>query len=264
MRDPLPASPAHAAVRWRDLTALSRVEIVRELALPLPWLALALIAGHAGMHAITVLATFVLFMTGLRLTHNAFHRTLGLPRRGDDAVMFALSALLGGAMHAIEHTHLRHHARCMARDDVEGRVALLGFWRALAHSPRYPLLIHIEALRRGTRRQKRWIAAELATVAAIQIAIWCVSDSDTWKTISLSLLFANASAAMVGIWAVHRGCEDAHYAARTSRNPVLNALVGNMFHHLEHHLYPGVPTRRLPVLAQRLDAVATAPLPLVY
>ncbi len=259
MRDPL-----RIAVRWRDLTGLSRLEVVTELALPLPWLALALIAGQAGLHAITVLASFVMFMTGLRVTHNAFHRTLGLPRRGGDIVMFTLSALLGGAMHAIEHTHLRHHARCMASDDVEGQVALLGFWRALAHSPRYPLLIHVQALRHGTRRQKRWIALELTTVAAIQIAIWCVSDSDTWKTISLSLLFANASAAMVGIWAVHRGCEHTGYAARTSRNPVLNALVGNMFHHLEHHLYPGVPTRRLRILAQRLDAAAAVPLPRVY
>jgi fatty acid desaturase len=26
-----------------------------------------------------------------------------------------------------------------------------------------------------------------------------------------------------------------------------------MFYHLEHHLFPRVPTRRLPVLAERLD-----------
>ena len=29
-----------------------------------------------------------------------------------------------------------------------------------------------------------------------------------------------------------------------------------MFFHLEHHLFPAVPTRRLPILAGRLDAVA--------
>lgn len=30
----------------------------------------------------------------------------------------------------------------------------------------------------------------------------------------------------------------------------------DMFFHVEHHLYPAVPTRRLPILARRLDAVA--------
>jgi fatty acid desaturase len=29
-----------------------------------------------------------------------------------------------------------------------------------------------------------------------------------------------------------------------------------MFFHVEHHLYPAVPTCRLPVLARRLDAAA--------
>ena len=33
-------------------------------------------------------------------------------------------------------------------------------------------------------------------------------------------------------------------------------LTYNMFYHVEHHLFPAVPTRRLPVLAQRLDEAA--------
>lgn len=111
-------------------------------------------------------------MTGLRVTHGAFHRTLGLRGRGNDAVMFVLSVLLGGAMHAIECTHRHHHRACLEADDVEGRIAHLGFWRALLHSP----------------------------------------------------------------------------------------LVVGMFHHLEHHLYPAVPTWRLPELAQRFDAARQLPI----
>ena len=38
------------------------------------------------MACLVVAATFVLFMTGLRVTHNAFHRTLGLSRRSGDVV----------------------------------------------------------------------------------------------------------------------------------------------------------------------------------
>jgi len=29
-----------------------------------------------------------------------------------------------------------------------------------------------------------------------------------------------------------------------------------MFYHVEHHLFPAVPTCKLPILARRLDAVA--------
>jgi len=35
-----------------------------------------------------------------------------------------------------------------------------------------------------------------------------------------------------------------------------DALVAKGFSHVEHHLYPAVPTCRLPVLARRLDAAA--------
>lgn len=239
---------------WRDLVACRPDEVVRELCLPLPWLVLALWAGQSGHPVVAILATFVLFMTGLRVTYNAFHRTLGLPARANDAVMFVLSVLLGGSMHAIEVNHLHHHRHCLAADDVEGRVAYLRFWQALLHSPTYPLLIHREALRRGSHRQKRWIIAELTAVALLQAGVWCVFDSDTLKLMSLVLLAANASAAMVGIWAVHQACDHAGFAARTSRSTLLNAATAGMFRHLEHHLYPAVPTRHLHTLAQRFDA----------
>ena len=32
-----------------------------------------------------------------------------------------------------------------------------------------------------------------------------------------------------------------------------SAVAFNMFFHMEHHLYPRVPTCRLPILAERLD-----------
>lgn len=243
-----------AGVEWRDLVALSQTEILIELCLPLPWLLLALLAGAHGQTAAVIAATFVMFMTGLRVTHNAFHRTLGLSARAGDVVMFALSVLLGGAMHAIEHTHLHHHRDCLAPHDVEGRIAAHGFWRALLHSPAYPLRIHMAAIRNGTRRQRRWIVRELAGVFIVQSVIWFVSDSRTLHWIALSLLFANLSAAMVGIWAVHRGCHQGPHVARTSRSRWLDLVVVNMFHHLEHHRYPAVPTRHLQELARRLDA----------
>ncbi len=242
-----------SAVEWRDLVALTRREVFLELTLPLPWLLIAVVAGHAGQGGLLVVATLVMFMMGLRITHNAFHRNLGISPRGDDLVMLGLSVLLGGAMHAIRHTHLRHHRDCLGKDDVEGQIAHLGFFNAVVRSPIYPLQIHWVALRDGSGRQRRWISIELAAVALLHAAIW-LGESSTLKLMALSLYFANASAPMVGIWAVHRSCEKGQFSARTSRWPLLNALTVSLFNHLEHHLYPAVPTCHLPILAKRLDA----------
>ena len=241
-----------SGVEWRDLVGLTRREIVVELMLPFPWLLAAIMAGHAGQRGWLVFATLVMFMMGLRITHNAFHRNLGIPRSAGDLVMFALSVLLGGAMHAIEYTHLRHHRDTLADDDVEGHIAHLGFFSAVVHSPIYPLQIHWVAMRHGSLRQKCWIAIELAAVFLLHATIW-LGDSSTLQLMALSLYFANASAPLVGIWAVHRGCDHGRFNARTSRSRVLNALTVNLFNHLEHHLYPGVPTCHLPALCRRLD-----------
>ena len=63
--------------------------------------------------------------------------------------------------------------------------------------------------------------------------------------------------AFFAVWTVHHGCEAARGPiARTIRGRVKAVISYDMFFHVEHHLYPAVPTRRLPILARRLDAVA--------
>ncbi len=241
------------ALVWRDLRALSPVQVAAEITLPIPWLISALVFGAFGLWYLTVIATFAMFMTGLRVTHNAFHNTVGLSQKSDDWLMFGLSVLLGGSMHAIEYTHLQHHRDCFGAKDIEGAIARLSFGQALIQSPTYPLRIHHTALKNGSARQKLWVRRELAAVALVQILIWLVLDNSVLQLMALALIFANLTAAMIGIWAVHRSCESTEFSARTSRSKILNTLVYGMFFHLEHHLYPGVPTRNLSVLAQRLD-----------
>lgn len=248
-----------AAVAWRDLVALDRCEVARELVLPFAVLAVALLAGAARCWPLLALASGVMFMAGLRVTHGAFHRSLGLNGRANDVVMFVLSALLGGSMHAIEVTHLRHHRDCLADDDIEGRIVALGFWRALVDSPRYPFAIHRAAWRHGSLRQRRWIAVELVATAIVQALVWSRGGAMLQGIVS-SLYVANALAAMPGIWFVHHGCRHGDGAiARTTRTRWLARLTIGMFHHAEHHAFPAVPTCRLAVLARRIDAVGATP-----
>jgi fatty acid desaturase len=55
---------------------------------------------------------------------------------------------------------------------------------------------------------------------------------------------------------VHYPCHPPdHQIARTERGWLKNVMSYSMFFHLEHHLFPAVPTCKLDRLAARLDEV---------
>jgi fatty acid desaturase len=58
------------------------------------------------------------------------------------------------------------------------------------------------------------------------------------------------------VWTVHHDCENPGPFARTLRGVLKNVATYNMFFHVEHHLFPAVPTCHLPQLAERLDQAA--------
>jgi fatty acid desaturase len=62
--------------------------------------------------------------------------------------------------------------------------------------------------------------------------------------------------AFFAVWTVHHHCDRTHYLARTLRSRVKNAVTFNMFRHIEHHLFPAVPTCHLAKLSERLDVAA--------
>lgn len=249
---------------WKDLVGYKRFETIRELCLPLPFLLAVVVVGeyavaasgwaYWGLLAVMGVAVIYVFMVGLRVAHNAFHGTLGLSRRGDNWIMLVISLMMLGSSHAINYTHLYHHQHCMQKGDVEGELAKLPFWQALYKSPLYPFYIHIVALRDAPIAQKRWIWTELVLSLLVQCGglIWI--ESSTMMFYSLVMLMANVAAPMVGIWAVHRHCEDSPVNARTCRSPLVSWFTCGMFYHAEHHLFPAVPTRHLAALAERIDA----------
>ena len=62
--------------------------------------------------------------------------------------------------------------------------------------------------------------------------------------------------AFFAVWTVHHGCDRHHFIARTLRGKAKNLVSYQMFRHVEHHLYPAVPTCHLRELSDRLDAAA--------
>lgn len=60
--------------------------------------------------------------------------------------------------------------------------------------------------------------------------------------------------AFFAVWTVHHDTTDSPELARTQRSRWKNAITFSMFYHLEHHLFPAVPTIKLPELAKRIDS----------
>jgi fatty acid desaturase len=72
----------------------------------------------------------------------------------------------------------------------------------------------------------------------------------------IAMTVGECFSAFFAVWTVHHDCDRTHFIARTLRNDVKSFVSYNMFYHVEHHLFPAVPTCHLPELSKRLDAVA--------
>jgi fatty acid desaturase len=65
--------------------------------------------------------------------------------------------------------------------------------------------------------------------------------------------FSSLLTAFFAVWTVHHDCETNPFQARTIRGKIKSFLTYSMFFHVEHHLFPAVPTCKLKILAERLD-----------
>lgn len=246
-------------IKWKDLLPYKHHEIANELFLPVPWLLLALWAGHHIQSSlywlpVVLIASFYFFLTGLRLAHNAFHYCIGLSKHATDVVMLVLSVFMLGSLHATQFTHLLHHRHCLKGGDIEGHVAKYSFWMALLKGPLFPLRVHKAALTQGSNRVRRWVAAELSLNLVCLSLVWGVLGIDALKLHTLLMLLAYCLSAFFAVWTVHHDCEENPLdQSRTLRSSWKNLLFYNMFYHTEHHLFPNVPTCHLPELAERLD-----------
>ncbi len=248
--------PRVRSVEWHDLTHLSRAEVANELLLSVPWLGLSLLLASDGLYPLALAASFMFFLAGLRQVHNAYHYALGISRTATEWVMAALSVLMLGSMHAIQINHLRHHSHCMDDDDVEAMSARLTALRAIALGPVFPVRLHAAALAHARVHQRRWILGELGANAVWILVVFAVLDAPVLKYHVIAMALGQCLTAFFAVWTVHHDCDRSHFIARTIRGGLKTALTYHMFFHVEHHLFPKVPTCHLPQLAERLDRAA--------
>jgi fatty acid desaturase len=251
MRDPRVRS-----VEWKDLLQVTRWEVVKELLLVFPWLAVSLLLAYYGWYFFAAGFSFFFFLCGLRVVHNAYHYAMGISRLATEWVMFCLSVMMLSSMHALQQTHIHHHTHCMGDDDVEAASASMKAWQAILYGPRFYIMIQKKGIELANPRQRRWIWAEYAAMAVwVPLALF-VLDVSILKYHVIVMLVGQCLTAFFAVWTVHHDCDRSHFIARTLRSPIKSVIAFDMFFHVEHHLFPSVPTCHLNELSRRLDEAA--------
>ena len=246
--------PSLASVEWQDLRQLSLGVTVYNIFLSLPFLLLSWWSAWQEWWLLALVATFFFFTAALRQADDCYHRTLGVEKLATEAMLFFLSITMLCSTHAIRHTHLNHHRDPLGDSDVEGNWACLPWYQAILGGGIFSIMIQWFGLTHGSSRNRMLVGFDLLLIFAV-IATAFITMHPVLMYHVLVMILANIMVGFFAVWSVHHGCDEVVYA-RSERHPLINLLTFNLLYHIEHHLFPAVPTNHLPTLAKRLDVAA--------
>lgn len=236
-----------------DLTRITPFRRRLALARPPLYLAGYIVAAATHRWLPALAALFLLFCAVISAMHDAVHGALGLRRRATDWTLFLAGALLAVSGHAYRLTHQQHHRVFPGPDDPEGHAARLTPLRCLLDGPLHVPRIWWWAFSRSRRRA--WLVAEAAVPfvalgAGIVLLPWTAG-----LLVYVALVIGGGWLyPLLTVYLPHHDYgEEPVTQARTLRGRLLPTVLLEQTYHLEHHLYPRVPSYKLPELARRLD-----------
>jgi fatty acid desaturase len=235
----------------------------RALALSRPYLGVAAFAGAASLRWwwALPLVVFAIFVAVVTVTHDVVHGSLGLGRRAGEWALFLLGAVLMESGHAYRATHLQHHRLFPHPDDPEGYPARLGMVGAVCYGPVFLARLWWWAFGRAAGRPA--LRLVLLAEAAVPVA-GLAGGVLLWPLTPAPLLYATM--VIVGSWVYplltvylphHDPGDTPLTQTRTLRGRLIPAVFLELTYHLEHHLYPQVPSHQLAELGRRLDPYFT-------
>ena len=225
-------------------------------------------AGNASWIASIGCTMLLTFVTYGSISHDLVHRTLRLPTALNESLLCAIELIAFRCGHAYRITHLNHHKRFPALDDLEGAAARMSWWRALLDGVTLQPRLWIFAFRCGRDRSRivgEAIAVLLLVIAAIAAIHWTIAPVIYAALMILgSWLFP-----FITSFIPHDPKGESELArTRLFRGHVLSIIALEHLYHLEHHLYPQVPHHNWPELGRRLDphfaAAGLRPLRLLF
>jgi fatty acid desaturase len=194
------------------------------------------------------------------LLHEGMHHTLFAGPRWNRWVSFVLGVPVLMSFSAYQVLHLRHHQYLgdpRDPDDYENYsrrprlVWVMHFLRLLAGAFLYLLCIPLLAFRHGTRPQRRRVAEEYVLLAVIGVVVALTVPGEVllWGWF-LPVVLVGYMTNVRGF--TQHGITDAADPFLASRTMKPNRLVAfcllNENYHLEHHLFPEVPSYHLSLL----------------
>lgn len=250
-------------VKWQDLRSLTRGQIAYNVILPYPFLLLSWWFASQSWYVLACGASYLFFAAAFRQAHDGYHHSLGTGKRTTTGILLLLSVLLITSLHSIRATHMEHHRNPLGDSDIEGSLAKVSWWQAMLGGVTYRLSIYRQGLRLSSRRNQRIAYLEFGLIAlviatALVLSVFSIAvpaiamSAQVLMYHILTMMLANASVGIIAVWGVHHDCDET--VARTERNLLVNFLTFNLLYHVEHHLFPAVPSNHLPQLAKRLDA----------
>lgn len=239
----------------RDLLQVSAAKRAVSLITPFILAALFFIfAAHSWWIAALGCPVLLSFLTYGSISHDLVHRTLHLPQWANESLLCAIELIALRSGHAYRVTHLNHHARFPAEDDLEAAAARLPMKSALFDGFTLQYRLYFAALKkRGSHR--KWVICE---GVAIAILLAGAVASLPWTPIPMiycALMIAGSWIFPIATVVIPHDARGEHEWTQTRlfRGNLLSLLACEHLYHLEHHLYPQVPHHNWPRLARRLD-----------
>lgn len=252
--DPALAHLPPLATLGHDLLTTTPTRRWFSLLRPFVMCALYWVFAALGWWPLAVLAVMLLFITIVATAHDLVHQSLDLPPRLNDVLLSLVGMLVFESGHAYQISHLHHHRRFPHDGDPEGDPARMSFWRAVLEGPVFLFRLWGWAWNVAPR-QRRWLAWEAAWfVAGVLGGLWIWP---VFPALLVYVLLVIAGSWVYPVATVHLPHDihgkNALFQTRTLRGRYIPALFLELTYHLEHHLYPSVPSHHYAELSQRLE-----------
>lgn len=240
-----------------DLLDTTRRQRWITLSRPFIGLVAYIAAVYMGWWLLTPLIVFLIFVAVVTATHDVVHQSIGLSERHTEIFLFLMGAVLLESGHAYRTTHWQHHSHFPEDDDPEGYPAKISLWGAILYGPVFIYRLWIWAFRRNAGRpdQRAWLIVEAllfftAVIGGILLIPYTVAV--IWYV--LMAIVGSWVYPVLTVYLPHKDYGDTPLTqTHTLRGTIIPMLFLELTYHLEHHLYPMVPSHNLAELARRLD-----------
>ncbi len=240
-----------------DLLTTTRWQRWQPIGMPFLWAAGFMLAWHLNLYWLSALSLLMAFSASSTSTHDVVHGSLGIKRRESEWLLFLLGAPILESGHAYRLTHLEHHRIFPSHEDLEGEAAHLPIWRVLLEGPTFLPRLWMWAWRKanGKPAQRRWLAIEaILPFAFLAFALLVRGYTTAPLAYFIAVAISSWFYPLFAVHLPHRHFGDSKVSqAWTLRGRLIPRLFRPLAFHLEHHLYPMVPSHNLPQLAERLE-----------